>query len=70
MNWTVIFGGISVVLYLLGMYQMNDWIPSIEHMLQKDGFEFSPLGKVKVLVFWPVLVVQDMIDDAIHRHSS
>lgn len=59
---TFAFVGLSVVLYLLGMYMMNDWIPSIE---QYAGRKLSSFTKAKLLVLWPWTVFLDMIADRI-----
>jgi hypothetical protein len=59
---TLAFAGLSLVLYLLGMYAMNDWIPQIE---QYSGRTLSSFTKAKYLVLWPWVVFLDMIADRI-----
>lgn len=59
---TFAFAGLSLVLYLLGMYMMNDWIPAIENAV---GMKLSSFAKAKLLVMWPVTVFLDMVADKI-----
>ena len=59
---TLTFAGISLVLYLLGMYMMNDWIPAIE---QYSGKKLGAYAKTKFLVLWPLTAFLDMIADRI-----
>lgn len=56
---TTILIGISVILYLAGLYLMAAFIPAIEEATEELGFSMSTTWKWLLLFGWPIAMIYD-----------
>lgn len=57
---TAILAGSTVILYLLGAYQMYSLLPSVEAKAEALGFYIPTYMKVVVPLIWPYMVIREL----------